>query len=255
MKKKENKTPSSEIYDDFYFKHACGGHEEFSFSEGETLSSWMSYSLKIAELKPGERVLDLGTGRGEIAYHAAKIGCFSIGLDYSMAAINLAKTLKTKAQNQNILFGLLLSDARFLPFNKDQFDVVFVLDIVEHLAQPDLKKVLNEIYTCLRPGGRLVIHTMPNLNYYTWGYPVYRSLMRLLGRKLPKDPRKRFYHGEVHVNIQSPKTMRTTLMETNFNDVKVNLLQLSGSKLKKMICGLFFLKNILANDIVAIARK
>jgi len=252
---KDNSTPPQEIYDDFYFKHACGGHEEFTSTKGEKLSPWMTYALFLADLKPGEKVLDLGTGRGEIAYHAAKKGCFSIGLDYAMAAMGLAKDLREKAKNQKKPFELILSDARYFPFNPNQFNVILMLDIVEHLSPDDLLRVLKQVYSHLKPGGRLIIHTMPNLNYYRWGYPIYRGLLKIFGKNLPKDPRDRFYHGEVHVNIQTPKSLYSYLHNSGFDDITVNLTQLSGSKIKIFLCRLFPLKFILANDIIAIAKK
>mgnify|MGYP001133039682 CR=1 FL=1 len=245
-------TPPSDLYDDYYYRNTCGGHRDFNFSKGEVLPPWMMYALKLANLQPCERVLDLGTGRGEIAYQSAKRGCFSIGLDYSLTAIKFAKLLHGKAKKLDKPFELILSDARFLPFPHKQFDVIFMLDIVEHLSQNDLLIVLQQAHDCLAPNGRLIIHTMPNKNYYRWGYPIYRALMRIFGGKLPKDPKDRFYHGECHVNIQTPKSLQNNLIDVGFSNIRMKLTQLSGSKSKRLLCKSFPLRYILANDIIAI---
>ena len=248
-------TPPQDAYDDYYFKHSCGGHEEFHLSFGDELAPWLNYVMNIADIKPSDIILDLGTGRGEIAYQSALKDSQAIGLDYALAALSLAKKLRRKAQKKGKPFSLILSDARSLPFQKDTFDIIFMLDIVEHLAQDDLKSVFRQVYNCLKPGGRLIIHTMPNLNYYKYGYPIFRFTMGLLGKKLPKDARDRFYHGGVHVNIQSPKSLRENLITSGFEEINVKLTQLSGSKFKKILCSLIPLKYIIANDIISVAEK
>ena len=251
----ENQTPPQQIYDEHYFKHACGGHAEFAATMGEKLSPWMEKVLNMADLQPGQKVLDLGTGRGEIAFHAARQGCLAVGLDYAMAAVEIAKFIREKSRAEDRDFTLMLSDARCLPFTPDQFDIVFMLDIVEHLSPEDLDQTLKQVRRVLKPNGRLIIHTMPNLNYYKFGYPIYRALNKVLGKDLPKDPRDRFYHGEVHVNIQTPRSLRGYLHQAGFDQVDVRLTQLSGSPFKIALCRLFPLKYVLANDILATARK
>lgn len=248
-------TPPSELYDDYYYRNSCGGHKDFTESKGELLPPWMNYALNLANLQPQENVLDLGTGRGEIAYQSAKKGCSSIGLDYSLTAMKFAKILREKTKKFNKPFELILSDARFLPFSHRIFDVIFMLDIVEHLSQKDLRIVLKQAHDCLAPNGRLIIHTMPNKNYYKWGYPIYRTLMNIFGRKLPKDPKDRYYHGKCHVNIQTPKSLRRNLLAVGFSNFRIELTQLSGSKIKRLLCRSFPLKYILANDIIAIGIK
>ncbi|MBG0784430.1 MAG: methyltransferase domain-containing protein [Anaerolineaceae bacterium] len=249
------KTPQQDIYDDYYFKHSCGGHEEFHLTLGDELAPWLNYVMGIADIKPNNTILDLGTGRGEIAYQSAMKDSRVIGLDYAFAALDLAKKLREKAQEKGKPFPLMLSDARNLPFPENTFDIIFMLDIVEHLAQDDLISVFRQVHHCLKPGGRLIIHTMPNLNYYKYGYPIFRFAMGLIGKKLPKDARKRFYHGEVHVNIQSPKSLRENLSTAGFDTIHVKLTQISGSWAKRFVCSIIPLKYIIANDIIAVAQK
>jgi ubiquinone/menaquinone biosynthesis C-methylase UbiE len=248
-------TPESNNYDIDYFKNSCGGFDEFNATEGEILPPWTDHALHISNLKPNYKVLDIGTGRGEIAYNSAKKGCLTFGLDYSKASISIAQTLQQKAHQKEINFILILADARNLPLMENTFDVVFMLDIVEHLSQDDLIAVLQQAKNVLNENGRLVIHTMPNLNYYKWGYPIYRVFMNLMGKKLPKDPRKRVYQGETHINIQTPKTLHRNLKIAGFNYISVELTQISGSKIKRFICRVPFIRHILSNDIFAVGGK
>jgi hypothetical protein len=87
-----------------------------------------------------------------------------------------------------------------------------MLDIVEHLHPWEFDQTLIEVRRVLRPGGRCIIHTMPNLWYYRFGYPVYRLLQRLRGERLPANPRHRFsYHAAMHVNEQDVLRLRRSL--------------------------------------------
>ena len=53
--------------------------------------------MSMVALKDGGNILDLGCGRGEIAYQGAKHGFKAVGLDYSAEAIALAKDNLSKA--------------------------------------------------------------------------------------------------------------------------------------------------------------
>ena len=251
----EKDTPPQEIYDNFYFEHSCGGYEEFKKSRGEILPPWMVYAFELAKLNPSDQVLDIGTGRGEIVYQSARVGSLSVGVDYAKAALRFAESLRRKAIELNHPFELTLADARNLPFTPNQFTIVFMLDIVEHLSQTDLKRVLKGVHQCLQPGGRLIIHTMPNLNYYKYGYPIFRLMNLIGGKKLPKDPRQRFYRGESHINIQTPKSLRLNLETAGFINPHIELNQLSGSKPKRLVCRLPLIRHVLSNDIIAIGTK
>lgn len=248
-------TPSNELYDDLYYESSCGGYEEFYKTQGEILSPWMIYSLEIAKLNSSDRVLDIGTGRGEIAYHSAKTSRLSVGLDYSLSAARFAQILKSKSHQNENPFDLVLADARNLPFQGEHFSVVFMCDIVEHLAQDDLLVVLSRVYHCLQPNGKLIIHTMPNMNYYRFGYPVYRLLSRLVGNNLPKDPRTRFYRGETHINIQTPNSLKLSLKKAGFSNPSISLKQLSGNAFKRFLCQFPLIRHILSNDIIAVGIK
>ena len=163
------------------------------------------------------RVLDVGCGRGELALHCAQRGALVWGIDYAQAAIDLANEALAKAPDtiqQRI--ELRQEDARALPFEDASVDIAFMLDVVEHLTPPELDRTLQEVFRVLKPGGRLIVHTMPNLWYYRFGYPLYRVLQRLRGEVLPPDPRDRWEFKEVHVNEQTPWALRQTLRHNSF---------------------------------------
>jgi SAM-dependent methyltransferase len=114
-----------------------------------------------AELGPaplsGERlILDIGSGAGNMAHHLAHYGRV-IGLESNLRPLAVAQTRGLEA-----LGGL----GNRLPFPDGTFDVVALLDTLEHI--PDEFGVLREIHRVLKPGGRLVV-TVPAL-MWLWSY-------------------------------------------------------------------------------------
>ncbi len=77
---------SSTLYDEEYFLTSCEGYQEFLDREGRQLSRRLAASFAIAEVRPGIKVLDIGSGRGEIVRHCARLGADAYGLDYSAVA-------------------------------------------------------------------------------------------------------------------------------------------------------------------------
>ena len=86
---------SPNIYDRNYFLTDNEGWREYQKGLDEYIHPKFSQALKIASPTRGERVLDVGCGRGELIYYCAKIGARALGIDYSKAAIDIAnETIK-----------------------------------------------------------------------------------------------------------------------------------------------------------------
>jgi glycosyltransferase involved in cell wall biosynthesis/ubiquinone/menaquinone biosynthesis C-methylase UbiE len=209
--------PSTD-YDREYYTNHCGGFEEFNASAGRSLHLRHKISFDLAGLEPGMKIVDIGCGRGEIVYHCARIGCKIWGMDYSSQAVRIAADVLTDilSGEERQRYLIQQANARSLPFESEAIDIVFMLDIVEHLYPAELGEALQEVYRILKPGGLLVVHTIPNLWYYRYGYPVFRLSQALRGVKLPADPRKRWAYSHVHVNEQSPAGLKYTLDRAGF---------------------------------------
>lgn len=194
----------SDTYSREYFLTECNGHEEFQ--QGR-LPSRLQAALAIAGELKGKRILDVGCGRGEVVLYCLRQGAEACGVDYSADALVLAR------QGAGTEPGhYQRADARYLPFQNGTFDLALMLDIVEHLYPAELARALADVHRVLKPGGVLIVHTMPNLWYYRLGYPLFRMVQRLRGKRLPRDPRVRWqFVSTVHVNEQTPLTLRRAL--------------------------------------------
>jgi len=198
-------------YTQEYYLTECDGYEEFLATRGTDLPARLALPLEIADIHSNERVLDLGCGRGELAWRCAHRGAFAWGLDYAPAALTLARSLPAQPR---LAFGR--ADLTALPIASETFNLAFLLDVVEHLTPDQLRAALQEAHRALKPGGRLIVHTMPNTWYYRWGYPLYRWVQSARGQNLPRDPRARWGYSHLHVNEQSPLRLRAALRACGF---------------------------------------
>lgn len=112
--------------------------------------------LSIAELRPGEVVLDLGSGAGFDAFLAAKkVGTSGkvIGMDMTLEMVQKATENADKLEISNVEFRQGKIEA--LPVSDNSVDVV-ISNCVINLS-PDKSAVFGEIYRTLKPGGRIII--------------------------------------------------------------------------------------------------
>ena len=110
--------------------------------------------LAMADLKPGERVLDLGSGPGFDAFLAARIvGAEGqvIGVDMTPEMISKAEKNAEKLNVTNVEFRL--GEIEKLPVEDGSVDVV-ISNCVINLS-PEKRAVYGEIFRVLKPGGRI----------------------------------------------------------------------------------------------------
>lgn len=209
-------------YDSSYYLHNCIGSEEWRESGGKEAAGIYPGALTLAGLSGGEALLDIGTGRGDILPVALRMGASrAVGVDYSEAAVALAQQTLDAAESSEGAEALL-ADARRLPVDDSSFDLVTMLDVVEHLNDEELSTSLCEASRALKPGGRIFVHTAPNRLVYTVSYRVQRHLRPGRARRWPEDPRNDF-ERRMHVNEQSPKSLKSTLSAAGYENVKVSL--------------------------------
>lgn len=101
-------------------------------------------------------VLDIGSGAGNMAHHLAHYGQV-VGLEYNPRPIPVA---------QQRGLDVLRGSGTELPFDDNSFDLVALLDTIEHI--PDELGVLREVQRVLKPGGKIII-TVPAY-MWLWSY-------------------------------------------------------------------------------------
>lgn len=112
--------------------------------------------VKLAHLRPGQRVLDVGTGSGNVANYVAKLLSNSgsvVGIDFSEGMLKVADFTAKNEGLSNIQFVRM--DAENLALPTGLFDSIISLRAVQHF--PNATHALKDMYRCLKPGGRLVV--------------------------------------------------------------------------------------------------
>lgn len=112
--------------------------------------------LQRMELRPGERVLDVGSGPGLLAVDLAQcVGAEGrvLGVDRSEAMIAMARARCAERGLDQTRFEQ--ADAMALPCEDASFDAAVSTQVYEYV--PDMKSALAELHRVLRPGGRVLI--------------------------------------------------------------------------------------------------
>jgi len=183
-------TPPPSIYTKEYYTSMCFGHNEFGRGE---LASTFRRALEYIQPGTGQRILDMGCGRGEMARACHIAGADVVGMDYSKDATSLAKDFVGVGR-------VLQASGTHLPFPSDSFDWVIMLQFVEHLSEDDMASCLNETRRVLRPKGKLLILTdNPWHDFYEALRRTYRWLRYHEDLKAPSSSEEMY-----HVNVRSP---------------------------------------------------
>lgn len=159
---------------------------------------WKRFTLNMADLKPGQQVLDLAAGSGDLARLMAPV----VGASghVVLADINAAMLARGRVKLlDNGVFGNVTfaqANAEQLPFPDNSFDLVTMAFGLRNVT--DKQCALDSIYRILRPGGRLLVLEFsrpaaalkPAYDFYSF------NILPKLGRLIAKDESSYRYLAE-----------------------------------------------------------
>jgi SAM-dependent methyltransferase len=157
----------------------------------------------LSNVRPGERVLDLGAGDGTFAAELAAAGCEVVAVDVAEEALRRARSRVPGLDARRV------EEGGPLPLDEDAVDVVWAGEVLEHVA--DVVGLLAEVRRVLRWGGRLLVTTP----YH--GRAALAALALRPGPALDAhfDPRAD------HLRFFTARTLRSVLAGAGFADVEV----------------------------------
>jgi demethylmenaquinone methyltransferase/2-methoxy-6-polyprenyl-1,4-benzoquinol methylase len=118
---------------------------------------WRRIAVKTADVKPGDAVLDVACGTGDLTQLFARSGAAKVvGVDFTPAMLEIAQQkLGHESADVRARISYEEGDAQSLRFADASFDVVSIAFGIRNVEDP--RRALAEFVRVLRPGGKLVI--------------------------------------------------------------------------------------------------
>jgi demethylmenaquinone methyltransferase/2-methoxy-6-polyprenyl-1,4-benzoquinol methylase len=114
---------------------------------------WRRALVEAIHPRPGQRVLDVATGTGMVAFALAARGCEVVGLDQSEEMLAAARAKLDASPELRERVSFVAGEAERLPFGDGQFDALTFTYLLRYVD--DRAATMRELVRVVRPGGRL----------------------------------------------------------------------------------------------------
>jgi len=148
------------------------------------------YLVERFAIKKGDKLLDIGCGRGDFTKGFKDLGLDVTGIDREQGDSEFLRGIDVRLQDD-------LENNPF-PFKDGSFDVVFFKSVIEHIRNPD--NFMKETLRVLKPGGRVITMT-----------PDWQSQMFI------------FYDDPTHVHPYTAAGLKDLFLMYGFKDAEAEL--------------------------------
>ena len=181
--------------------------------------AWKAYTVMVANLKEGQRALDIAGGTGDLAMaFSKKVGASGqvVHTDINEAMLS---TGRSRLLDAGIALPTMVCDAEKLPFPDNYFDVVSVAFGLRNMTHKDV--ALAEMQRVLQPGGKLLVLEFskvapPLEKVYDWY--SFKVLPRL-GKLIAGDDASYRYLAESIRMHPGQKELKTMMHKVGFGHV------------------------------------
>jgi len=186
--------------------------------------AWKAYTVMVANVGEGSKVLDIAGGTGDLALaFARKVGASGevVHTDINEAML---RTGRDRLLDAGVVLPTLVCDAEKLPFPDNHFDVVTVAFGLRNMTHKD--KALAEMARVLKPGGRLLVLEFskvaaPLAKAYDW-YSF--NVLPRIGQWVAKDGASYKYLAESIRVHPDQATLKAMMKTAGFGHVDVHNL-------------------------------
>jgi demethylmenaquinone methyltransferase / 2-methoxy-6-polyprenyl-1,4-benzoquinol methylase len=169
---------------------------------------WKKLLAAMAEVKRGQKALDLCCGTGDIAFALHRAGAEVVGLDFSPAMLAVARqrAQKLPVQPEAPPLQFRAGDVMQIPYDSASFDIVSIGYGLRNLES--WERGLEEMARVARPGGRLLVLDFGKPDGWLWRRLFFfylRTAVPLLGKMLCGDAAALAY---IHESLQAYPAQR-----------------------------------------------
>lgn len=188
--------------------------------------AWKAYTVMVANLKPGDNVLDIAGGTGDMAMaFADKVGPRGqvVHTDINLAMLRQGRE---RLIDKGVLLPTTVCDAEHLPFPDAAFDLVCVAFGLRNMTHKD--RALTEMARVLRPGGKLLVLEFskvapPLAKAYDW-YSF--EVLPRLGKLVAGDDASYRYLAESIRMHPDQQTLKALMQDSGFAHVDIHNMNL-----------------------------
>ncbi len=201
------------------FWNGDGGSKWLGF-EGRLEASLQVFgdrALTCADVKTGQRALDVGCGCGPTTLELAR----RVGPEGRVKGLDISTTLTSRAENNARAAGLSnvefeCADAQTTDFGDERFDLVFSRFGVMFFDEP--AQAFGNLRATLKPGGRLVFAAWAGLEQNPWVTEPLQCVAKHID--LPQPPPA---NAPGPFSLGDPEYVKTILNEAGFNDITIEV--------------------------------
>jgi demethylmenaquinone methyltransferase/2-methoxy-6-polyprenyl-1,4-benzoquinol methylase len=183
---------------------------------------WKRYTIEQAAVRPGQVILDVASGTGDLAKAFAKL----VGANGKVIMTDINEAMLAVGRDRLVDAGIIgnvecvQANAEDLPFADNEFDCITIAFGLRNVT--DKTAALKSMYRTLKPGGKLLIlefshPPMPVLNKL---YDLYSfNIIPKMGELVTNDKESYQYLVESIRMHPDQETLKAMLVESGFEDV------------------------------------
>ena len=183
--------------------------------------AWKAYTVMVANVKPGQKVLDIAGGTGDMAMaFAGKVGARGqvVHTDINLAML---KQGRDRLTDKGILLPTTVCDAEQLPFADAHFDLVCVAFGLRNMTHKD--RALQEMARVLKPGGKLLVleFSKPSNPLLSKVYDKYSfTALPFMGQLITQDADSYRYLAESIRMHPDQETLKAMMQDAGLDRVE-----------------------------------
>ncbi len=197
---------------------------------------WRKKAIFLSGIREGDRVLDVCTGTGELAFLLVrKVGSRGTvtGVDFCEEMLNRARE---KTNHRYLNLSYVLSDAKKLPLPDSTFDAVTVAFGMRNI--PDTILALQEIKRVLKPGGKFICLelTKPHVRWFQLFYEWYVfRIMPFIAEIIIKTAAPYLYLPRSIKAFYPPDEFRRVIAGCGFSRVTIDSLTMGVATIYRAV--------------------